>query len=82
MQTLRHGTGGGEDCSLCIRIDRERLTGGSIGRHEDEMCAKVRVPWRGLGAPTDEGEDQPKNACQEHVDVAKPAALSPATAYP
>jgi hypothetical protein len=46
------------------------------------MCAKVRVPWRGLGAPTDEGEDQPKNACQEHVDVAKPAALSPATAYP
>lgn len=82
MQAIRHGTGGGENCSLCIGIGRKRLTGGSDGRYEDEMRAKVSMAWRCLGAPADEGKDQPKNACQEYVDIAKPAVAFSAMAHP
>jgi len=59
MEAICKGAAGELNHALGIAAGRQCLAGERLRRHEDEMGAKVRMPWRRLSTPTDKRENKP-----------------------
>lgn len=67
MEALCKGLAGKLNYALGTAAGRRCLDDESLGRHEDEMGTKVRMPWRRLSPPTDKRENKPQNDYQERI---------------